>query len=277
MTFTDLITKLASGQPLSENDKFELTQQARRLDDAAALLYELIRPGTKLLRIDGLETNDAVIANAVITDATITDATITTATITDATITTATITDAVITSATIDSTTTGGGDVSMDDDGIWVKNQMAAFGFEDTSNQRFNLYVYSSSDDDLGLINHVTGKGIVQTIKLASGAQPSAYFKQDADQDNRTQFHLEPGTQGTKISLDDFLALFSKGSAGGSTHIYLDGFGNITPPSPNGTSAHVYVKGSRLIFQYLDGATIRYKYLDLAGTGVTWVHTTTAP
>lgn len=38
-----------------------------------------------------------------------------------------------------------------------------------------------------------------------------------------------------------------------------------------------YFKDNKIIFQFNDGGTTRYKYLDLSGTGVTWVHTTTAP
>lgn len=38
-----------------------------------------------------------------------------------------------------------------------------------------------------------------------------------------------------------------------------------------------YVHGSKWIICYLDGATARYKYLDLTGTGVTWVHSLTPP
>lgn len=41
--------------------------------------------------------------------------------------------------------------------------------------------------------------------------------------------------------------------------------------------AKIYFKGTKLIVMYEDAGTDRYKYLDLAGTGVTWVHTTTAP
>lgn len=51
-----------------------------------------------------------------------------------------------------------------------------------------------------------------------------------------------------------------------------------TPALPtNGVEANVYYKSNKLIFQYNDGGTTRYKYLDLTGTGVTWVHTTIAP
>lgn len=38
-----------------------------------------------------------------------------------------------------------------------------------------------------------------------------------------------------------------------------------------------YMKDNKIIYQYDDAGTIRYKYLDLTGTGVTWVHTTVAP
>lgn len=51
-----------------------------------------------------------------------------------------------------------------------------------------------------------------------------------------------------------------------------------TPSDPvDGAEARLYVKDDKLVIQYNDAATVRYKYLDLTGTGVTWVHTTTAP
>lgn len=43
------------------------------------------------------------------------------------------------------------------------------------------------------------------------------------------------------------------------------------------TRAGIYLKGNLLIIAYNDSGTVRYKYLDLSGTGVTWVHTTTPP
>jgi hypothetical protein len=39
----------------------------------------------------------------------------------------------------------------------------------------------------------------------------------------------------------------------------------------------VYIKDSYFIIKYLDGATFRYKYLDLSGTGATWTHSTAEP
>jgi len=51
-----------------------------------------------------------------------------------------------------------------------------------------------------------------------------------------------------------------------------------TPNAPAVSSeAKIYVRNNKLIVQYNDNSTVRYKYLDLSGTGVTWVHTTTAP
>lgn len=51
-----------------------------------------------------------------------------------------------------------------------------------------------------------------------------------------------------------------------------------TPADPlDGTQARTYFKDNKIIFQYNDAGTVRYKYLDLTGVGVTWVHTTVAP
>ena len=51
-----------------------------------------------------------------------------------------------------------------------------------------------------------------------------------------------------------------------------------TPSAPTqDEEAKVYVKDNKLIIMWDDGGTVRYKYLDLTGTGVTWTHTTSAP
>ena len=53
---------------------------------------------------------------------------------------------------------------------------------------------------------------------------------------------------------------------------------SVTPSNPvSGTQCRTYVKADKFIIQFNDAGTIRYKYLDLTGTGVTWVHTTVAP
>lgn len=51
-----------------------------------------------------------------------------------------------------------------------------------------------------------------------------------------------------------------------------------TPANPtSGNQCRLYMKADKLVVQYNDGGTVRYKYLDLTGTGVTWTHTTSAP
>jgi hypothetical protein len=51
-----------------------------------------------------------------------------------------------------------------------------------------------------------------------------------------------------------------------------------TPESPAaGSQARVYMKGDKLIVQYDDSGTVRYKYLALTGSGTSWTHTTTPP
>jgi hypothetical protein len=50
-----------------------------------------------------------------------------------------------------------------------------------------------------------------------------------------------------------------------------------SPSLPSVISVNMYLRNNKFILQYNDSGTVRYKYLDLTGTGVTWVHTTTAP
>ena len=51
-----------------------------------------------------------------------------------------------------------------------------------------------------------------------------------------------------------------------------------TPSNPAVSSeAKIYIRNNKLVIQYNDAGTIRYKWLDLYGTGVTWQHSTTAP
>ena len=51
-----------------------------------------------------------------------------------------------------------------------------------------------------------------------------------------------------------------------------------TPSNPTaGTEARIYIKSDKLVVQFNDAGTVRYKYLDLTGTGANWVHDTVAP
>ncbi len=51
-----------------------------------------------------------------------------------------------------------------------------------------------------------------------------------------------------------------------------------TPANPTADVAgRIYFRGNKIVLQWNDAGTTRYKYLDMTGTGVTWVHSTTAP
>lgn len=50
-----------------------------------------------------------------------------------------------------------------------------------------------------------------------------------------------------------------------------------TVPSNSTSQMGFYQTGTKFVTWYNDAGTVRYKYLDMSGTGVTWVATTTAP
>ncbi len=53
---------------------------------------------------------------------------------------------------------------------------------------------------------------------------------------------------------------------------------NNTPANPTANvSGRIYFRGDKIVFQWNDAGTTRYKSLLLTGTGVTWAHSTTAP
>jgi hypothetical protein len=78
---------------------------------------------------------------------------------------------------------------------------------------------------------------------------------------------------------------------GGQDVFRVDGFGVVleqgaftfeeivtAPSAPaDGTECKMYFKGDKFILRYLEGATERWKYLGMTGTGVTWTHSLTEP
>lgn len=70
--------------------------------------------------------------------------------------------------------------------------------------------------------------------------------------------------------------LYIANAVGGTGDIELS-VSTSTPAPVSSAGPKIYSKGSKLIFVIDDGGTTRYKYLDLTGTGITWVHTTSAP
>jgi len=82
------------------------------------------------------------------------------------------------------------------------------------------------------------------------------------------------------LMLACFNSTYSYESAALFTDMYLN-VGAISSTPTRGltssTDAQMYIKGGYLVFRYNDGGTYRYKYLNLAGTGTSWTHSTTAP
>lgn len=99
----------------------------------------------------------------------------------------------------------------------------------------------------------------------------------DVDRVGLKIFAEQSGAQAANLLelLDQNLdVLFGVGNTGYA--IFAEATAN--PPDPDiDDAAHVYKYDHKLIIQFNDGGTVRYKYLDLTGTGVTWTHTTTPP
>ncbi len=75
------------------------------------------------------------------------------------------------------------------------------------------------------------------------------------------------------------------GTTSPNTTLHLGGSGTfamtespqvpVTPAA--GSEAHFYIKADKFIIQFNDSGTVRYKYIALSGTDVTWTHSTVAP
>ena len=110
--------------------------------------------------------------------------------------------------------------------------------------------------------------------------------------DDHTQYALLAGRTGGQTLKGDVdaggsLTLDGDGAAGGhvlvTNDLGIQGFATLTeqtatPGDPtSGAEVRAYMKADKFILQFNDGGTVRYKYLDLTGTGITWIHTTVAP
>ena len=87
----------------------------------------------------------------------------------------------------------------------------------------------------------------------------------------------------TENRLESLTAIGDDATPDTTLHLYNDPAltweeSSSTPSNPtSGSQMRVYMRGDNFVIQYNDGGTVRYKYLDLTGTGVTWTHSTTAP
>lgn len=235
MSFSKLLEKMVNGETLSPGEKQQLVLDARHLEDTASFMASLVKPGTKVLVVDGLEAFNAVIENARILRA-----------------------------------VAGSGDeVILDNDGVFIKNSVDAwFNFEDAQGNRGTINIAVDPNNDFEFVNLATD-GTMSWF-LGTFANRDRVMRLSGSEDTGYRWELCDGTS------DALVDLRTEGASSGSTFIRLRETTR-TPPVGGSDAFHMYIKDDKLIIQFTDGATTRYKYLDLTGTGVTWQHTTTAP
>lgn len=114
--------------------------------------------------------------------------------------------------------------------------------FGDNSSDTIGSFKYSHTDNQLFIGVNGSDKAVITS-------------------DGR--FGLDTLTPATRLHLDGVMTLDNQSS---------------TPANPSSSSEmRFYIRGGNFIIQYNDSGTVRYKYLDLTGTGVTWTQSTTAP
>lgn len=231
------------------SEKKELMLEARRIEQAASLVTSIIHPGTKILVVDGLVANNADIQSA----------------------------------------TTGGGDVVLDDSGIHIKNNIeAAFSFEDVDGNFNTIYIVSGLSNQLSILNNNADGSINLKQRTSLDTNTSGRIElyedsvagrillslRDGDGAGGAKMNIQGNTYSSLILHNGLIELRVEDGA----RFLRMREGTDTPAEPSaGDAFHMYIKGDKLIIQFNDAGTMRYKYLDLTGTGVTWVHTTSAP
>ena len=172
----------------------------------------------------------------------------------------------------------GGGNVRVDADGIWIANNTASLNFSNLAGYGGNTFIYVNTNDDLGIFNFGDGKAVMMVVRNTDDTDQTVSWREDSVA-NRNVLEISDGAQGGRLLITGVadIDFYTQGDSGGSTYMRMMET-TVTPTAPGFSNAfHLYMKSDKLIIQYLDGATVRYKYLDLTGTGVTWVHTTSAP
>jgi len=178
------------------------------------------------------------------------------------------------------------------------------------TNNPLKIYDYVSASDMVTFVNgnvgigtgsptqvlHVSGAGTsigaaittsdnsgTPSLTIGNG-EKEFYIKIDGTDSN--SFKLYDNTSTSSRLTIDTLGNVSVGNVTPATTLHVGSISACmtldantgTPPTPDASSqGRIYMKGGKLVIQYNDAGTIRYKYLNMIATGVTWVHTTTAP
>lgn len=148
--------------------------------------------------------------------------------------------------------------------GVTVNMLRLSYGgtekFKVTSNGDITILrrIYSSELTDLTGVVVPNGSGYLQTS--------SVYAK------------LVGGNLGLGALYTDAKLYINSADAGADTaDIEFDTSLDTPTPTAAMVTVKMYYKNNKVIFVVNDGGTVRYKYLDLTGTGITWVHSTSAP
>jgi hypothetical protein len=146
----------------------------------------------------------------------------------------------------------GAGDVTIDGDGIWITNQQASFGFEDTGGNRFNLYIYSDGNDAIGIINSIAGKAINQTIKLTDASTPILRWSEAPGLANTSQLNAAAGADGGIISIDTEVVIWAKKD--GKETVFNEGSYDIDFRIESATNANFFKIDAGAETLIIDGA-----------------------
>lgn len=104
--------------------------------------------------------------------------------------------------------TDGIADVIIDDNGITIRNQEGAFGFEDTGGERDNIYLSSSAANDLELINQ-TGGAIRLRVDTATHSVLDFEFGEHASIAEVARLVMQPPSGEGLIVIGNGIALWS--------------------------------------------------------------------
>lgn len=177
----------------------------------------------------------------------------------------------------------GGGAVILDSIGVSL--------YEDAVTEKSSIKWYNTSDvlamqfsfgaGTFQFQSFLDGGSFLSHLTLGDASTPYWEWVEDDDLALRTKFEIQGGAKGAKFTVVadglDRLSLFAGDDTDDPTYmLFTDS--TVTPPTPfQFYDAHVYIRNGKFVIQWNDSGTVRYKYLDLSGTGVTWVHSTTAP
>lgn len=111
--------------------------------------------------------------------------------------------------------------------------------------------------------------------------QAAENFTGSAQGTNISFYTVQKGTTGytSRVQISDrgMLGLAADATSPDSGVLALGGKASGAIGGVLSSQAKIYLTGSKLVVQYLDGATTRFKSLDLSGTGTLWAHSTSAP